>query len=72
MEEDFEALYQRLIRRLEPDPARLRERMENLLALLEGVRPPVVSQIPLQSGEKCGIGYSKGASKTGEKAGNEA
>ena len=53
MEGEFAALYRGLIGRIEPDPLRLRRGLGALF-------PPGVARAaekPLQSDEKCGIGY---------------
>ncbi len=55
MEDDFAALYQKLISRIEPDPDRLRRGLQALRRAITGHDPPGFSSNQLQSQIKCDI-----------------
>lgn len=55
MEDDFAVLYQKLIGRLEPDPARLRRGWQQIAKHISGADPPGSGSKPLHSSPKYDI-----------------
>lgn len=55
MEDEFAALYRRLIDRIEPDPDRLRQGLQALCRAIAGPDPPNLSSSLLQSPQKYDI-----------------
>ena len=67
MEEEFGALYQKLIAYIEPDSERFRQGAHVILRLLRGMASPASAPAPLHFSQKCGIQGTERCTRSGKR-----